>query len=264
MKKILFPIYAVFAFVLFLNSTGCNNENIEKVASENVETAKKIEKPIKKEEPKQENNKTQAIDDAYITISTSMGDMEVKLYGETPEHTSNIVKLANEGFYDDLLFHRVINGFMIQGGDPKSKNASPTARLGSGGPGYTIPAEFNPKFIHKKGAISAARTGGPSNPEKRSSGSQFYIVQGKPIPVSQLKQIENSINQKNPGLNFAYTPEQIEIYTTIGGTPFLDMDYTVYGEVIKGMDVIDKIANTKTAPGDRPVTDVKMKISVKQ
>lgn len=263
MKKNLFPLYFVFAFVLFINSTGCNDENTEKVASETVETSQKVEKPIKKEIPKQEKKETQAIDDAFIVVSTSLGDMEIKVYGETPEHNKNIVKLAKEGFYDGLLFHRVIKGFMIQGGDPKSKNAKAGARLGSGGPGYTIPAEFNPKFIHKKGALSAARTGGPGNPEKRSSGSQFYIVQGKPVPLAQLKQIEASINKKNPGLNFAYTPEQIEIYTTIGGTPFLDMDYTVYGEVVKGIEVIDKIANVKTAPGDRPVEDVKMNIKVK-
>ncbi len=262
MKKFLSPLFVAFTLLLFINSTGCNENNSEKVASENTESKIKKEPSVKKEEPKKvDAPKENLTEDAYITIETEFGNMKVKLYKETPEHTKNMVKLAKEGYYDDLLFHRVMNGFMVQGGDPKSKNAAPKTRLGSGGPGYTIPAEFNPKFIHKKGAIAAARTGGPGNPEKRSSGSQFYLVQGKPVPASQLKQIEQRINKMNPGLNFAYTPEQIEIYTTIGGTPFLDMDYTVYGEVVDGIDIIDKIANVPTDPKtNRPNKDVKMKI----
>jgi len=174
-----------------------------------------------------------------LEIHTNHGVMTVKLYNETPLHRDNFVKLASEGFYDGLLFHRVIQGFMIQAGDPNSKNAPAGAQLGMGGPGYTVPAEFNTNLIHKKGALAAARLGDAMNPEKASSGSQFYIVQGRPTSV---------------GSN--YSDEQREIYKTIGGTPFLDGQYTVFGEVVKGLEIIDKIASVQTQPGDRPVNDV--------
>jgi len=157
--------------------------------------------------------------ETVVLMKTTMGDMKIKLYNETPLHRDNFIKLTNEKFYDGLLFHRVIKDFMIQGGDPDSKNATPDKRLGSGDPGYTLPAEILPQFKHKKGALAAART---NNPERRSSGSQFYIVHNN------------------------------------NGTPHLDGQYTVFGEVIEGFDVIDKIANVKTAPGDRPVEDVKI------
>lgn len=185
-------------------------------------------------------------------IETDYGNMKVKLYDSTPQHRDNFKKLVEDGFYNDLLFHRVINGFMIQGGDPDSKGAGPQVRLGGGGPGYKVPAEIG--SYHFKGALSAARQGDAVNPEKQSSGSQFYIVQGKPTGKSQL---DNMARQKG----ITYTPEDIAKYAEIGGTPFLDNDYTVFGEVVEGIDVIDKIANVKTAPGDRPVEDVKMKIS---
>ncbi len=189
-----------------------------------------------------------------VVIETEYGNMTAVLYDETPQHRDNFIKLANEGFFDDLLFHRVIKGFMIQGGDPDSRGAAAGKRLGMGGPGYTIPAEFVDQHIHLKGALSAARTGGPSNPEKKSSGSQFYVVQGKPVPEAQLNAMAQ---QKN------YTEEQKQAYKEKGGAPFLDRDYTVFGMVIEGLDVIDKIAAVQTAPGDRPVEDVKMKVRVK-
>lgn len=185
-----------------------------------------------------------------VSISTDYGTMKVKLYNETPQHRDNFLKLAKEGFYDSLLFHRVIKGFMIQGGDPQSKNAPAGKQLGGGDAGYTIPAEFNPNLFHKKGALCAART---QNPAKASSGCQFYIVQGKVFKNEELDKMGKT-----------FSPEQRKAYTTVGGTPFLDMDYTVYGEVIEGMDVIDKIAAVQTAPGDRPVKDVQMKVKVIQ
>lgn len=181
-------------------------------------------------------------------IHTDYGDMTGILYNETPKHRDNFVKLTKSGFFDGLLFHRVIAGFMIQGGDPDSKNAKPGQRLGMGGPGYTVPAEFNTAFIHKKGALSAARQGDQVNPAKASSGSQFYIVQGKKMSAAQL------------GAN--YTAEQKKIYETIGGTPFLDNQYTVFGEIIQGLDVIDKIAAVEKDASDRPVKDVKMTIRI--
>ena len=180
--------------------------------------------------------------------------MTAVLYDETPQHRDNFIKLANEGFYDDLLFHRIIKGFMIQGGDPESKGAPPEKRLGTGDLGYTVPAEFVDQHIHVKGALAAARTDGPQNPEKRSSSCQFYVVHGKPVPEAQLNMMAQ---QKN------YTEEQKQAYKEKGGAPFLDRDYTVFGMVIDGLDVIDKIAAVQTAPGDRPVKDVKMKVRVK-
>jgi cyclophilin family peptidyl-prolyl cis-trans isomerase len=185
------------------------------------------------------------------TINTEQGDMKITLLESTPKHTENFKKLVSEGFYNDLLFHRVIKGFMIQGGDPDSKGATAQQPLGSGGPGYTIPAEIGTP--HFKGMLSAARLGGPSNPEKESSGSQFFIVQGGPVSDEELTAIE-----QNKGIK--YTPAQREKYLKVGGSPMLDADYTVFGEVIEGLDVIDKIANVETDPRDRPVKDVKMTI----
>ncbi|MBE0639098.1 MAG: peptidylprolyl isomerase [Bacteroidales bacterium] len=188
-------------------------------------------------------------------ISTSFGDMIVILYDETPIHRDNFIKLVEEGYYNGTLFHRVIKDFMVQGGDPDSKNAPRDKPLGMGGPGYTLTAEFHPEFIHKKGALAAARQGDQMNPERRSSGSQFYIVQGKKITQAEL----NNIASRG---GVFYTPEQIKIYEEIGGTPFLDQQYTVFGEVIEGLDVIDKIANAQTGNGNRPVNDLKMTIKL--
>ncbi len=191
----------------------------------------------------------------FVEIQTDFGNMLVLLYDATPQHRDNFIKLAEEGFYDDLLFHRVINGFMIQGGDPKSKNAKAKDRLGSGGPGYQVPGEFVDSLIHIKGALAAARTGDQVNPERKSSGSQFYIVQGRPVTERQLSMMEA---QKD----FNYSSDQKAAYMELGGTPQLDRGYTVFGMVIEGLEVIDKIANVRTLPGDRPEKDVKMKIRV--
>lgn len=195
-------------------------------------------------------------------ISTRFGDMTVQLSDSTPQHRDNFVKLATEGFYDSLLFHRVIKGFMVQGGDPNSRGAAPTARLGNGGPGYTVPAEFRADHLHFKGALSAARQGDAVNPARASSGSQFYIVQGKQTSASQLLNFEATINRKNPGVNFTYSEEAIARYDSLGGTPFLDMEYTVFGYVIDGLNIIDSIANVATRPGDRPVEDVIMSVKM--
>ena len=184
--------------------------------------------------------------DRYVLISTSMGDMKVKLYNATPKHRDNFLKLAKENFYDSLLFHRVIPNFMIQGGDPLSRNAEPGIPLGSGDNGYTVPAEFVDTIFHRKGALCAART---ENPEKASSGCQFYIVQGQVLTNEQAAAMEQQRGIK-------LSDKQKQLYTTIGGSPWLDKGYTVFGEVTEGLDVIDKIAAVKTAPGDRPLKDV--------
>lgn len=181
-----------------------------------------------------------------VLISTSMGDMKVKLYDATPLHRDNFLKLVDSSFYDSLLFHRIIQGFMIQGGDPDSKNAPAGAMLGGGDNGYTVPAEFVDTIYHKKGALCAART---ENPQKASSGCQFYIVQGKVFSSEEMSMMENQ-----RGLQLS--AKQKELYTTVGGAPWLDGSYTVYGEVIDGLDVVDKIAGVKTSKGDRPVENV--------
>lgn len=252
------------------------------------------------------SNKTNSEDDLVI-IKTEFGDMKVKLYDDTPKHKENFLKLVNDGFYDGLLFHRVMSNFMIQGGDPDSKNAEPGVRLGLGSPGYTIESEFmSEKHFHKKGALAAARKG-TNNPEKRSSGSQFYIVQGEVYTPGQLDTLEmmNAQKQKNDllrqhleaangelqtyrenndpqGFNiriaeireevdsifeasdnkFKFTGEQKETYTTIGGYPSLDGEYTVFGEVVDGLDVLDKIAGVETDENNRPLSDIKMEIEL--
>ncbi len=248
-----------------------------------------------------------------VTIKTSYGNMIAILYDETPKHKANFIKLANTKFYDSLLFHRVIQDFMIQGGDPDSKKAPATQPLGRGGPGYTVDAEFNPKFFHERGALSAARLGGPANPAKASSGSQFYVVQGKKISEAEWPQLEQNIQnarkteylrecimmpkyeylrtliaekqqaqdgfwlnsffekgdtliqKEKPGYTpFAFSAEQKEAYNKIGGAPFLDGDYTVFGKVIKGLDVIDKIALLPKGSGDRPAEDIRMFVTVEE
>ena len=189
----------------------------------------------------------------YALISTDVGDIKVKLYETTPRHKENFIDLANKGFYKDLLFHRVMKEFMIQGGDPDSRGAAPGQMLGQGGPGYTIEKEFG--ALHVKGALAAARQPDQVNPQKASSGSQFYIVQGKTWTDAELDQIEQM-------RGITYTPEQRELYKTVGGTPFLDNDYTVFGEVVEGLEVVDKIAVVQTGAGDRPTQDVKMDIKI--
>ena len=196
----------------------------------------------------------------HVEISTSLGTMVVELFDDTPIHRDNFVKLVNEGFYDDLLFHRVIEGFMVQGGDPDSRGAAPGKRLGSGGPGYTLAAEIDSSHVHLKGALSAARQGDQVNPEKRSSGSQFYIVQGAKYAGSKLANFESRIQSSHP--DFAYTEEQRAQYATLGGTPHLDMEYTVFGQIIEGLDIVDSIAAVRTARGDRPLEDVTMRMRI--
>ncbi|TWI91390.1 peptidyl-prolyl cis-trans isomerase B (cyclophilin B) [Chitinophaga japonensis] len=187
-----------------------------------------------------------------VKVITPYGTMVILLYDETPLHRDNFIKLARAHFYDSVLFHRVINTFMIQGGDPQSKHAQPGAMLGNGENGYTVPAEFRLDLFHKKGALAAARD---NNPAKASSGCQFYIVQGKTWTDAELDQLEQTRlgGRKIP-------VDQREIYKTTGGTPQLDQGYTVFGQVIKGLEVIDRIAAVKTDGNDRPVTDVPMKI----
>ncbi|MBB3188576.1 peptidylprolyl isomerase [Microbacter margulisiae] len=238
-----------------------------------------------------------------VTIETSLGSMLVRLYDETPLHRDNFIKLAQSGFYNDLLFHRVIKNFMIQTGDPESKNADRHKHLGAGGPGYTLPAEIIfPQLFHKRGALAAARQGDEVNPNRASSGSQFYIVQGQTMTDDELDQFEQSAryakekevfqqiastmrdkivalqrNNDTEGLNtlrdeiyadtqkkvdamdpFRFTPEQREAYKSVGGTSFLDGNYTVFGEVLEGFDVIDTIADVKTDSHDRPHDDVRI------
>ncbi|MBQ0057754.1 MAG: peptidylprolyl isomerase [Bacteroidales bacterium] len=238
-----------------------------------------------------------------VKIQTTLGDITVRLYDETPLHRDNFLKLAKEGFYNGTIFHRVIKNFMVQGGDPQSKDAPMGKALGSGDVGYTIPAEFvYPQLFHKKGALAAARIGDEANPERRSSGCQFYIVTGEVYSAGKLTQLERKMsmqqlqdvfnqlvvenrsrilemrkNRDNAGLmklqdeleksaraknaeigEPKFTEAQREAYTTVGGTPFLDNNYTVFGEVVEGMDVVEKIQQVETAAGDRPKVDVKM------
>ena len=246
-----------------------------------------------------------------ILISTPYGDMKLKLFNETPKHRDNFLKLVREHYYDSLLFHRVIEGFMIQGGDPDSKHAEPAKLLGDGDLKYTIPAEFVPTLCHKKGMLCAARNGDDVNPEKASSAAQFYIVQGKVRTEEDLIAFEKRINkpiiakikenilnkpenknlkdkidgfkkeQNNDSLmvyfkvinklvdeeyaktpHYTFPPEHKTIYKTIGGTPHLDSQYTIFGEVIEGLEVIDKIAAVGKNKDDRPLVEVRMWVRV--
>ncbi|HKK67266.1 MAG TPA: peptidylprolyl isomerase, partial [Bacteroidales bacterium] len=245
-----------------------------------------------------------------VKITTPYGDMLVELYNKTPKHRDNFVKLVKQDYYDSLLFHRVIQGFMIQGGDPDSKNAKQGARLGNGGPGYQIDAEFDTTLVHRKGALAAAREGDRVNPRKKSSGSQFYIVQGQVIQPQMMAQMEQKMNQRKTTAlinNYLRKPEnkemmnimdslkkaqkyeelnakfrevekivksspdyepfhfseiQREAYTTVGGTPHLDGSYTVFGQVVEGLNVIDSIAAQKTDKFDRPLENIRMEMEL--
>jgi len=187
--------------------------------------------------------------DCTIKLETEFGNMTIILFDDTPEHRDNFLKLIDQQYYDEILFHRVIPGFMVQGGDPESRGASQSKRIGTGGPGYTVPAEFSPQRVHVRGALAAARD---DNPEKASSGSQFYIVHGNNCTDERLNKIEAE-------RGFRYTPEQRAMYLKMGGTPQLDREYTVFGMVIDGFDVLDKIATTETK-NDRPIKNISMKI----
>jgi len=197
-----------------------------------------------------------------IKISTSKGDITVYLYPETSKHRENFIKLAREGFYDSTTFHRVMNEFMIQGGDPYTKDSLKSDQAGNGGPGYTIEAEILRKFYHKKGSIAAARTPDYMNPDFKSSGSQFYLVQGRPFTNEELDQIEKTIQRTIKDHDFKFTQQEREIYKTIGGTPFLDRMYTVFGEIVDGMEVLDSIAGVKTDAGNKPLDEIQMQVSI--
>ena len=244
-----------------------------------------------------------------VKISTPKGDIRVRLYDETPQHRDNFVKLVNEGFYNGTLFHRVIKGFMIQGGDPDSIGAPAGKMLGTGGPGYNVPAEIvYPQLFHKRGALAAARQSDEVNPERESSGSQFYLVYGKVYTPQELKQMEKQMSMQQEQAIFnklvqqnrsqilelrkarnqaglqelqdqliaetkkqmkelpapKFTPEQQETYTTIGGTPFLDNQYTVFGEVESGMEVVAEIQQCATLSADRPKEDISMTMTIEQ
>ncbi|MFN8236632.1 MAG: peptidylprolyl isomerase [Chitinophagales bacterium] len=188
----------------------------------------------------------------YVLISTEYGDIKIRLYDETPQHRDNFIKLANQKFFDSTLFHRVIPTFMIQGGDPQSKTAKAGEPLGMGDVGYYVPAEFNKNLIHKRGVLAAARD---NNPQKASSGCQFYITQGKKYSEEELTQISNA-------RGMTWTEEQKKIYKEIGGTPSLDMNYTVFGEVVSGIEVVDKIASEPRDQRDRPTKDIRMTVKV--
>lgn len=191
---------------------------------------------------------------SYAVIDTKFGQMKVELFDDTPLHRDNFIKLAKEGYYDSLLFHRVIQGFMIQGGDPNSRNAAPGQPLGQGGPDYTIKPEFGK--LHVTGALAAARLPDDVNPGKESSGSQFYIVQGQPLTSDLLSRVEEQLGIK-------YTPEQIQEYLQKGGYPPLDGSYTVFGRVVEGLDVLNEIAAQPTDPNDyRPTEDIRMAIHI--
>ncbi len=209
----------------------------------------KTENEVNKTEKNISENNTEKM--TKVLLKTSMGDITIALYDDTPNHKANFEKLVNEKFYDGVLFHRIIKGFMIQGGDPDSKNAKSGQHLGSGDIGYTIPAEFRSNHYHKRGAVAAARMGDNVNPKKESSGCQFYIVDGTVCDNNYM----NMISQRT---GKTFTPEQIAIYTTVGGAPFLDGDYTVFGEVLEGMDVVDKIAEQQKDASDRPIQDIKI------
>ena len=200
-------------------------------------------------------NKIQETTQRQVMITTDFGNIVLKLYNKTPLHRDNFIKLVKGHFYDSLLFHRVIKKFMIQGGDPESKHAKPGELIGEGSLKYTIPAEFDTSLFHKKGALAAAREADAQNPEKRSNASQFYIVDGKTYTNDQMDRMEEKLHIKIP-------ENHREIYRTIGGDPFLDMSYTVFGEVVSGLDVVDKIASLPADDNNRPLENIRMKITL--
>lgn len=195
-----------------------------------------------------------------VEVETEFGVMKIELFNFTPKHRDNFIKLAEEGYYDGTLFHRVMQGFMAQGGDPDSKNAPADKHLGQGGPGYNIPAEIVPGAYHYKGAVGAARFTGPTNPTKESAGSQFYIVSGTPNTPQQLQQYVNTKAQN--GIMVNYSAAQVDFYGTQGGAPILDMDYTVFGQVVEGLHIIDEISTVSVGAANRPIKDIPMKVRV--
>ena len=298
--------YLIFTFLISLLAFyGC------KSGKQAVSSTQPAKEPGKLSAADLKDIKDKYPNENLVLISTPYGEMIARLFNETPQHRDNFLKLAESHFYDSLLFHRVINSFMIQGGDPDSRKAPKDKLLGDGDIGYTVPAEFNQKIFHKKGMLCAAREGEDINPQRASSGCQFYIVQGKVFTDDMLKNVEYRVNRpllqeltqkylETPGneatklkyeqfkkdnnkdsLNalkkkmdvyilpeyektphYTFSEEQRNAYKTIGGTPHLDGTYTVYGEVVYGLPVIDKIAAVATDKNDRPLTDVRMKVSI--
>jgi len=240
--------------------------------------------------------------DPVVIIETRLGSIKIRLYNDTPIHRDNFLKLVKSGFYDSLLFHRVIKDFMIQGGDPTSKHAKPGIMLGEGDAGYTLPAEFRPNHFNIRGALAAAREGDEVNPTKRSSGAQFYIVTGKKFSEQELKDLESKITSFNiqqaamgyarrlsdslvktkhtipidslrqlafnygqkVTTKYSFTAAQKKAYETVGGSPHLDGSYTIFGEVIEGFDVIEKISLEASDPNNRPIKDITMHIKIIQ
>ena len=273
--------------------TGCNGSKAETNINNDNDTITMNEKII---------IDSVAPGDAFVTIATTEGDIKVQLYGDTPQHRDNFMKLAKEGYYDGTLFHRVIRNFMIQAGDPESKTAQPGQMLGSGDPGYTLPAEIvYPRHFHRYGALAAARTGDQVNPERRSSGSQFYIVTGNKYPKGKLAQFDMQMKQRARQAifdslsaanrtrlvelrrqgkadeaaalrqqlvdetdsiiaagNYGLTDAQRQAYEQTGGAPHLDGQYTVFGQVVDGMETVEKIQQAETNSMDRPVNDIKI------
>ncbi len=237
------------AFLFGCGEARTNQASVDAPAASEAETppAPPENLPRKTEAMPSETDTPNLPETNFYEIDTRFGRMVIRLYDETPAHRDNFKKLVAEGFYDGTTFHRVIAGFMIQGGDPNSKDDDPY-NDGQGGPGYTIPAEFNPKRYHKRGALAAARQGDPVNPERRSSGSQFYLVHGgNPIDEAMLAQIEQQVRAASHIPDFRFSDEARADYLAHGGAPFLDLQYTVFGEVVDGFDVLDRIATTPTA-----------------
>lgn len=229
----------ILSVVIFIIS-GCSVNERTQQNNETKTSQKQLEKP-------KEMTKV----NFEVAVGDKTGTITIELYDETPLHRDNFIKLVNDKFYDGVLFHRIIKGFMIQGGDPESKNAKPGQQLGNGGVGYTIPAEFNPSLYHKRGALAAARLGDAQNPQKASSGCQFYIVDGRTFTAQDMQMMTQRTG-------YQWTPDQINMYTTLGGAPHLDGSYTVFGEVISGMEFVDLIASQPKNSSDRPLKDIKI------
>ena len=239
-KKILLMTLAVVAGSWMTFSCNAQPSNTKNNNEKNIKSTTKMDG----------NNQKEGI---RIRMKTDMGNIVIRLYNETPLHRDNFVALVNNGFYDSLMFHRVIPSFMIQGGDPNSKNVAAGQMLGSGGGDMErIPAEFRPNLFHKKGALAAARDG---NPQKASSACQFYLVQGKKYSAEELGMMESQMSRK-------FSKEEREAYINVGGTPFLDQNYTVFGEIESGSEVIDAIAAAPRNAQDRPLTDIRMYMEV--
>jgi cyclophilin family peptidyl-prolyl cis-trans isomerase len=251
MKKIFITLSIAFIALSVVAQTAKTTKTVVKKTTSTkpkpkVKTA--VTKTISNTNTKPEKMDTST----YVLISTEFGDIKIRLYDETPLHKANFIKLVKEGTLDSTLFHRIIPEFMIQGGDPTSKNALPGQPLGSGDVGYRVPAEFNKNLFHKRGVLAAARDG---NPAKASSGCQFYITQGKKYTRAELQMLASRTGN-------SWTEEQMKIYEETGGTPMLDMGYTVFGEVVSGMDTVDKIITQPRDGRDRPNTDIRMRVTL--